>query len=72
MTILDDAWMPVRRSANRPARDIVLAVRETLVLWRRRSAERALLATLSHRDLADMNVTPGDAFREINKPFWRA
>ena len=72
MTLLDDAWLPLRRPATTSLRGIIAAARGTLVLWHRRSAERALLATLSVRDLADMNATPGDVFREINKPFWRA
>ena len=72
MTILDDAWLPVRRPATASLGGILAAAGDRLALWRRRSAERALLATLSNRDLADRNATPGDAFRDISKPFWRA
>jgi uncharacterized protein YjiS (DUF1127 family) len=45
---------------------------ERLAEWRRRSRERAALARLDMRDLRDIGLTPADAAREINKPFWRA
>jgi uncharacterized protein YjiS (DUF1127 family) len=43
-----------------------------LAQWRRRSRERAALARLDLRALRDIGLTPADAAREINKPFWRA
>jgi uncharacterized protein YjiS (DUF1127 family) len=39
--------------------------------WRRRSRERAELAALDDRTLADIGLTRGDAEFLINKPFWR-
>ena len=40
--------------------------------WRRRAEERRALAAMSMRDLRDIGLTPLDAWREANKPFWRA
>ena len=40
--------------------------------WVRRVRERAELARLDHRMLRDIGVTPNEAERECNKPFWRA
>ncbi len=39
--------------------------------WRRRSRDRAELAALDDRTLADIGLTRGDAEFLINKPFWR-
>ena len=44
----------------------------TLRLWHRRRSERAHLANLDARLVADMGLTPGAAARESAKPFWRA
>jgi uncharacterized protein YjiS (DUF1127 family) len=44
----------------------------TLRLWRRRIDERAALAKLSPRELADFGATTGDVHRELSTPFWRA
>ncbi len=51
---------------------IALLVRAArpLPLWIRRARQRGVLASLSTRDLHDIGVTPGDAYREIRKPFW--
>ena len=43
----------------------------TLQLWRRRSRERAQLATLDDRMLRDIGVSRADIWDEIHKPFWR-
>jgi uncharacterized protein YjiS (DUF1127 family) len=43
----------------------------TLREWRRRSRERAELATLDARTLADIGLTPSDAEFLANKPFWK-
>ena len=43
-----------------------------LRLWRRRIDERAALARLSPRELADFGATTGDVYRELSTPFWRA
>jgi uncharacterized protein YjiS (DUF1127 family) len=39
--------------------------------WVRRARERIELARLDHRMLRDIGVTPNEAERECNKPFWR-
>ena len=47
------------------------AVLATLHEWRRRSRDRAELASLDWRMLQDIGITQADAWREVNKPFWR-
>jgi uncharacterized protein YjiS (DUF1127 family) len=44
----------------------------TFRLWRRRIDERAVLAMLSDRELADFGATRADVYREQSTPFWRA
>ena len=44
----------------------------TLRLWRQRTMERAMLAHMSQRDIADMGMSEADVRYEIDKPFWRA
>ena len=48
-------------------RQAVAVLRE----WRRRSRDRAQLASLDDRMLRDIGVSRGDVLQEINKPFWR-
>jgi uncharacterized protein YjiS (DUF1127 family) len=56
------------RRALRQAIDWAIAlIRE----WRRRSRGRVDLARLDERMLRDIGITPVEAWREINKPFWR-
>jgi uncharacterized protein YjiS (DUF1127 family) len=43
----------------------------TLREWRRRSRDRAELATLDHRMLADIGLTEADRDFFTNKPFWK-
>ena len=43
----------------------------TLRLWRRRSRERAQLASFSLRELHDIGLSNADAMQEAGKPFWR-
>jgi uncharacterized protein YjiS (DUF1127 family) len=43
----------------------------TLMQWRDRAYSRRELATFDRRMLRDIGVSPYDAGREINKPFWR-
>jgi uncharacterized protein YjiS (DUF1127 family) len=50
----------------------VAGILGTLRLWRQRSIERAMLAHMSQRDIADMGMTEADISYEMNKPFWRA
>lgn len=47
-------------------------VRQVLSSWRRRSRDRAVLRSLSQRDLHDFCPRLTDAEAEMNKPFWRA
>jgi uncharacterized protein YjiS (DUF1127 family) len=39
--------------------------------WRRRSRDRASLARLNDRMLADIGLTRADAEYLVNKPFWK-
>jgi len=39
--------------------------------WRRRRRSRIELARFDLRMLRDIGITPVDAWREYNKPFWR-
>jgi uncharacterized protein YjiS (DUF1127 family) len=55
------------RPAGRLSRLVV-----TIRLWRRRIDERAALAKLSHRELADFGASTADVYRELSTPFWRA
>ncbi len=54
-------WL--RHAANR----VTAAIAE----WRRRSFSRAMLTSFDERMLRDIGITRVDAWREINKPFWR-
>jgi uncharacterized protein YjiS (DUF1127 family) len=60
-----------RRNAGRSLRQALNLAAATVRQWARRRRERAELARLDDRMLRDIGVTPGDAWREINKPFWR-
>ncbi len=44
----------------------------TVRQWRRRIDERAALAKLTHRELADFGASTADVYRELSTPFWRA
>lgn len=57
-----------RRAAASPLSGII----GTLRLWRRRSIERAMLARMTQRDIADIGMTEADVLYEMDKPFWRA
>ncbi|HLH50858.1 MAG TPA: DUF1127 domain-containing protein [Roseiarcus sp.] len=41
-------------------------------VWRRRAQERRALCAMDLRELRDIGLTPIDARREAEKPFWRA
>lgn len=43
----------------------------TIREWRRRSRDRAQLASLDARTLADIGLTRADAQFLANKPFWK-
>jgi uncharacterized protein YjiS (DUF1127 family) len=49
----------------------VIRIHTRLSEWRRLSRSRADLARLDDRMLRDIGLTRADAWREINKPFWR-
>ncbi len=40
--------------------------------WQQRARQRKELSRLTMRDLRDLGITPGEALREVMKPFWRA
>ena len=63
VSLRDQFWV---RLGQAPAR-VVSAVHE----WRQRSRDRADLARLDDRMLADIGVTRAEVWLEINKPFWR-
>ena len=48
------------------------AVLDTLILWRQRARQRRHLLSLEERLYRDIGVTASDAYREAQKPFWRA
>jgi uncharacterized protein YjiS (DUF1127 family) len=52
--------------------DALRAAVALIQLWHRRARERQQLACLDHRMLRDIGVTPAEAARECDKPFWRA
>jgi uncharacterized protein YjiS (DUF1127 family) len=58
---------PARRSAGAAAGRLLAMLRE----WRRRARDRAELASLDDRMLADIGVTRTEAEFLGNKPFWR-
>ena len=43
----------------------------TIREWRRRNQNRAELATLDHRMLADIGLTESEREFLVNKPFWK-
>ena len=55
------------RSASQAAGHVWARFRE----WRRRARDRASLAALDDRMLADIGITRADAEYLSNKPFWR-
>ena len=54
-----------------PLMATVSAVGQLFATWRRRARERHELATLDHRMVRDLGLSPGDIRFEANKPFWR-
>jgi uncharacterized protein YjiS (DUF1127 family) len=43
----------------------------TLLIWRERSRQRAMLAELDGHLLRDLGISAAEAQREWEKPFWR-
>ncbi len=71
MAVTTDSFLEVavaRRATASPLSGIL----GTLRLWRQRSIERAMLARMTQRDIADMGMTEADVLYEMDKPFWRA
>lgn len=64
-----DSAMPVRRRAG--LLGVIARAFATLQRWRDRAYSRRELAAFDRRMLRDIGVSPYDAGREINKPFWR-
>ena len=60
------------RAARRRRQGAFSRLIATVRLWRRRIDERAALAKLSHRELADFGASTADVHRELSTPFWRA
>ena len=60
-----------QRGAIHALSDAGSRVAATVREWRRRARERAELAVLDERTLADIGLTRADAEFLSNKPFWR-
>jgi uncharacterized protein YjiS (DUF1127 family) len=60
-----------RRSAPRRVSKAVARLLTTLRAWRRRTRDRAELAALDGRMLADIGISRAEAEFLGNKPFWR-
>jgi uncharacterized protein YjiS (DUF1127 family) len=58
---------PASGRVGQAARGLLASLHE----WRRRARDRADLAGLDNRMLADIGLTRADAEFLINKPFWR-
>lgn len=61
---------PARK--RRRAAALLGAMLRLIRLWHRRAREREQLAYLDLRMLRDIGISPSDAARESDKPFWRA
>lgn len=53
-------------------RPLLERIRQVLALWRRRYQDRAMLRSLSPRQIADFCPRQADVEAEMHKPFWRA
>lgn len=53
-------------------RSVFTVIGRTLVLWQDRARQRAHLASLDHRMLRDIGLSPAEVAGEASKPFWRA
>jgi uncharacterized protein YjiS (DUF1127 family) len=67
---LTDSQLATQPARSRPR--LIARFLATLEMWRQRSRERAALAQLSQRELADFGATTADVYRELSTPFWRA
>ncbi len=50
---------------------MVLAMWETVTIWRNRAHQRRQLLEMETRILKDLGLTRMDAIQEAEKPFWR-
>lgn len=57
--------------SSRPLAGTFTAFSQVLGTWRRRAQERRELATLDHRTIRDLGLSPSEIQFEANKPFWR-
>jgi uncharacterized protein YjiS (DUF1127 family) len=62
---------PARSPASRRG-GLLSRLTANLRQWRRRIDERAALARLTQRELADFGASTADVYRELATPFWRA
>lgn len=60
----------VNEAANR-RRSRHTSIWQIVRLWLRRRRDRAILRSLSPRDIHDFCLSHADAETEMNKPFWR-
>ncbi len=58
-------------SARHRTRSVAARIWAMVREWRRRARDRASLASLDDRMLADIGITRTDAEFLINKPFWK-
>lgn len=49
----------------------VSAAGQLFATWQRRARDRRELASLDHRTMRDLGISPSDIRFEANKPFWR-
>lgn len=68
----------VQITANRPiapsraaGRIVVLRMLAVIGAWAERRRQRRALAELPRHLLRDVGLSPGDAWAEARKPFWR-
>lgn len=61
----------VDRAAEKE-RPLLERIRQVLALWHRRHHDRAMLRSLSPRQIADFCPRQADVEAEMHKPFWRA
>lgn len=66
--VMRGGWPPRRRAPTDLFRSALALLRQ----WRERARQRGQLARLDARMLRDIGVTPSEAERECDKPFWRS
>jgi uncharacterized protein YjiS (DUF1127 family) len=69
--VFERNWRRGPPPPRREWRDLLHGAVTLVRLWHRRARERADLAHLDMRMLRDIGVTPSEAERECDKPFWR-